>query len=44
MRRSGQVSVPAVNNMASSNSQSFSKLFSKWHDRVVRDEHYTFYR
>ena len=44
VRRSGQVSVPVVNNMASSNSQSFSKLFSKWHDRVVRDEHYTFYR
>tara|TARA_Y100001970_G_scaffold238401_1_gene299599 strand:+ start:1085 stop:2251 length:1167 start_codon:yes stop_codon:yes gene_type:complete len=44
VRRSNQVTVPVINNMTVSHSQSFSKLFSKWHDRVVRDEHYTFYR
>ncbi|RAP27538.1 arginine N-succinyltransferase [Candidatus Marinamargulisbacteria bacterium SCGC AG-333-B06] len=44
VRRSQQVSAPVMNQMSLSHSQSFSKLFSKWHDRVVRDEHYTFYR
>ncbi|MBI60549.1 arginine N-succinyltransferase [bacterium] len=44
VRRSNQVTVSSINKMTVSHSQSFSNVFSKWHDRVVRDEHYTFYR
>jgi len=44
VRRSNQSSVSLFNKMSSPVSPSFSSVFSKWHDRVVRDEHYTFYR